>query len=156
MGTSKARRARRAAEQRETTAAPTVPEEPTVPAPAPEPPRPVYVPRGIDFRLPPGVQRDKAATLGRTPPVTARTAKLPRPVNTRVNLFLAEAEGRDLSFQEATLALWRALLREEHEMLEKARKAEHETGQQAVVRSGPLRRALARELDEMRAERNEG
>lgn len=128
-------KAKRAAEERALQA---------VPDPEPEPDE--SGPEEINFLVPPGGMMG-----GRTAPLK-KTLNVPGPLNAHLLLFQARYQGQQYKVQNGSLALWRVLLREEHEMAEEARRLSEETGLPADPRKGPVMRRFEQELERMAAE----
>jgi hypothetical protein len=104
----------------------------------------------IDFRQPP-VPSLTGTSLTRIKPRVAKTVHVSGPVNVHIDMWRARNGGID--WMLATNALWRAMLREDHEAREAALAAQRQTGLPvAEVKPGPIHRALARELERMEEE----
>lgn len=153
MATTKNRAARRAAKREEyAQKLQAVPSPAAASQPAAEP---VAVPAQahsteINFHALPGAS--SSSDVLRDPRLpTAKTVKVTGFVNAHLNVFLASVG--NLSFQDATSALWRAALREEHAAHQQALDTQRRTGQPAQVDHGPIYQALVREVQIMREER---
>lgn len=114
----------------------------TVPEREPEPPS-----DEVNFMLPPG------GMMGgnRSVPLK-KTLIVPAPLNAHLLMFQVFHQGNQYKVQNGSLALWRMLLREEHEMVEEARRLAKETGLPADPRRGPVMRRFEQELKRMAAE----
>lgn len=144
MVTSKTRKQRHQAKQREAQAA-----QQPAPEAAPAETGDSWEPEEINFMLAPGglLQPEDAPLLVRK----AKTVRVPGPLNVHVGSFDARHASR-FSFERATLGLWRVLLREEHHALEVARHETAVTGVPAQPVMGPFYKALREEMELMRRE----
>lgn len=113
-----------------------------VPDPAPEPP----AEDEVNFLLPPGGMMG-----GRSVPLK-KSLIVPAPLNAHLLMFQARYQGRRYKVGNGSLALWRVLLREEHEMVERAKREAKKTGLPPDPEPGPLMRRWLDELDRMDAE----
>ncbi|MEV7675001.1 hypothetical protein [Streptomyces sp. NPDC088752] len=104
----------------------------------------------IDFTLPPGalLQAQGSPPLATKP----KTVRVPGALNVHVAGFQARHGTRRYSFDKASRALWRVLLREEHLALEQARVVADATGRPVEPKMGPLFTAVRDELEKMRSE----
>jgi hypothetical protein len=152
---SDSRRARREAALAVKAAGQVQPEQPperplkAVPEPPAERPRqPAGEPETeeINFLLPPGMMMG-----GRMIP-RKKTVITEGPMDAHLSMFQGRYQGQRYKFQNGTIALWRVLLREEHEMVEEARRLQRQTGVPAEPRKGPVMRRFEEELDRMAAE----
>ncbi|MFD8650662.1 hypothetical protein [Streptomyces mirabilis] len=149
MGESAKRRARRQKEHAAARSSAAAPRgtlaAPSAPFTAAEP-----EPEEINFMLTPGglLRPEGAPPLSEKP----KTVRVPGPMNEHVVYFQARHGSKRFSFVKVCLALWRVLLREEHEALEAARREAAATGVPAQPVMGPIYRALRDELELMRRE----
>lgn len=145
MGESAARKLRRQKEQaasRQAAASTAAPKRPK---------SRVEEPEEINFMLSPGglLQPEGAPMLVRK----AKTVRIPGPLNVHLQTFQARHGGeRVFAFERTAIALWRMLLREEHDARESARREMAATGLPAQPVMGPLYRAVLAEMEEMRRE----
>lgn len=155
MGESNSRKARRQREQQQSrhAARQTAPEAaPPAPAKAKAPTKKAatWEPEEVNFLITPGglLQPEGAPLLAEKP----KTVRVPGPLNVHLGGFQARHGAKRFSFQGATNAMWRMLLREEHEAYERARHEASVTGVPAQPKMGPLYRGLRAEMERMRRE----
>lgn len=152
MPASAARRQRYLEQKAREAAAANPPQRPLTPVadPAAEPPAPpapaapAAREEEVDFTLPPGGSVPGA----RTAPLK-KTLIVPSALNGHLLWFQSRHQGQEHKVQNGTLALWRVLLREEHEMVAEARRLSEQTGRPAEPRQGPVLRRYLAELERM-------
>jgi hypothetical protein len=119
-----------------------------VPAPPPEPPA-VPKPAKLNFLLPP------SGLMGtRLSVETKKSVKVPGPLNAHLIAFQSEFQGPRYKVQNGSIALWRALLQERHQMVQEALAEQARTGTPVTPRMGPVQRAFEEQLDLMAAEKS--
>lgn len=107
----------------------------------------------LDFTAEPfGTVRSPEDRIGSLAGRVAKTVRVPAALDMHVQAWLALHPGVD--FQRTVLALVRSILREEDEARRAALLRSREPGQPVRVRSGPVTRALKRELEIMEEEGN--
>jgi hypothetical protein len=147
---SPARAARRAAAQ---AAARTEQEQPpervlqAVPDPTPEPEPSAPSKPQLNFMLAPGGRMGTRLSV-----VTKASVKFTGPMKAHLGAFQAEYQGHRYKVQNGSVALWRALLEERHQMILEAEAEEARTGVPVEPRMGPIQQAFEEQLDRMAAE----
>jgi hypothetical protein len=149
MATSEARKRRyleqqRAAAKQAQPSAPAAKERPLKAVPKPESTAPAR--EEINFLLPPG------GLMGGNMIEKKKSVIFPGPLNAHVVQFQAAYQGQRYKVQNATLALWRVLLEERHQMVQEALAEQARTGVPCMPRTGPFQQAFEKQLDRMDAE----
>lgn len=104
----------------------------------------------INFHVAPGATLSRP--LGKIPPKTNKTVKVDGPFQAHL---LGWKSVNHVDWQEATIALWRVLLREDYETRQAAEVETRRTGLPGLVEPGPLTQMLAEELKRMDEEQAE-
>jgi hypothetical protein len=102
----------------------------------------------VDFREPP----DFMMVSGEEGMVANKTVPVPRELNMWLVWFQGRHPKQAYKFLNGTLALWRALLREEWRMIQEAKAERRRTGQPVAPKRGPIMQAMEDEIGRMKAE----
>ena len=148
MGTSNTRAARRAAAAQSNTAAPGRSAALQTVA-APERQTPPDIPE-INFEAMPGPLLGTGLLGKRGLHKKAKSLRIPATLDAHIAGFLSHEP--HVSFQDATEALWRVMLRAEHEVRERAMAVHRQTGLPVQITHSQIYQLLDQELVEMKAE----